>query len=261
MFGRMLRQLQDVVSQVAEDKQRAAEARFRPADTEVPAPSEVYAEACSRIAEALSQAGFTYAPSGPHLTRLRGDWKDVISFQTSRDNVRGQRVALWVHAKLQNKRLNRWRQENASPFVEGDSLAGGHIGNLKEPKGWCDWDLADAATRDQVIAEVVTEIERIILPWFDRFRDVDALCRELLQADVPGLGPIAALELELCCLGSDAAEHYLKEWLRRHPESAEQFREHLSQVRAAGEPAVYDDVLTQPLAVAVVHHGLQVRQP
>src|SRR2546425_4490101 len=106
-------------------------------------PRTIYLETCARIAATFADRGFKYAKSGPRISRQEGDWKQTISFGSSRDNVPGAHVALWIYAELCNSRLKKWRATHGSHRENStyhDTVAIGQIGNISPPFEWLEWE-------------------------------------------------------------------------------------------------------------------------
>src|SRR5690242_192481 len=103
--------LNEVVRDTATRKHRAAQVRSQPRAAGAEEPRALYLAACADVAAAFKPDDFRYAKSGPRLTRIRGDWKEIVSFQSDRNNVPGQRVGLWVHAYLENTKIKEWREQ------------------------------------------------------------------------------------------------------------------------------------------------------
>jgi hypothetical protein len=249
--------LRESVLRLAADKVRAARARVLPRDPDVEKPREVYLAGCAAIAQPFVADGFRYRKSDPSFVRRRGGWKEEVSFQSRMKNVAGQRVALWVHAVIWNRSLQKWREEHRSPFAVWDRVAGGQLGNLREPTGWLDWDLADATSRAEVVADVGRAVVEFAFPYFYLFQDLPALHRRLLLEDVPSLDLKDATELFLCYLDQEAAQQYLDAWFERHRELSPRVETALSCLRdgsSPGQPAAF----AAQAANLVHHYGLTV---
>src|SRR5262245_46090050 len=106
-----------VIADIAHRKARAAKARFQKTPPGTEAPREIYERGCATVAAAFVAEGFRFAPSGPHATRASGDLTHHITFQSSRNNVAGEHVALWVHAHVSSKRLRGWYRQHGGGFA------------------------------------------------------------------------------------------------------------------------------------------------
>lgn len=162
--------LDDVIENVLKVKAQFAAKAFQPADKTIESSREVFSNACLKLAEAYAERGFKFLKSDPQLVRKRGDWTDRVCLGTSRYNVRGTYVDLSVSALVCNVRVKKRRQSRQSPFpfnLEWGTIAGQQLGNLKDDHTCIQWNLADPADRDAVIADVIDHINHIALPYFD----------------------------------------------------------------------------------------------
>jgi hypothetical protein len=212
-----IQDLSDAITQTAADKRRAAEARGSGSGTAPGSARVVYLDACQQIATSFEQEGFRYAKSRQAMTRSLQDWKQCISFQSSVHNVAGARVAIWVHANIGSTRLKKWRDSN-SALVPADHVGGGQLGNLLNPPRWFDYDVADSQRRTEVVDEVIADLKRIALPYFERFMDLDKLVADMLREDIPQVAVASAVEFLLCYRNKSVAAEYVLGWLSRHPE-------------------------------------------
>ena len=248
--------LRDTLDLIARDKDRAAAARFVPRNPSREFPRDVYLGAAEAIADRFADLGFRYQKGGPDLVRRRGDWKDEVGFQSSVNNVSGQRVAIWVFGTVSNGKLKKWRREHETPFAEWDRVAGGQLGNLREPTGWIDWDLADQSKRPDTLDDICEAIREIAIPYFDTFQDVAALHGRLLGGDLPAFDPKDAAELLLCYLGPAHAFAYLRAWLDRHQDLWPAFRDALVSIRARQDLRSQYTRYAVQAAYLVAHFGL-----
>jgi hypothetical protein len=253
---KQLTDLRDTLDLIARDKERAAAARFVRRGPSGEVPREVYLAASETIADRFADLGFRYQKSGPDLVRKRRDWKEKVGFQSSMNNVSGQRVAIWVFGTVWNGKLKKWRRAHRTPFAEWGRVAGGQIGNLREPTGWVDWDLASEAARPDTVDDICEAIREIAIPYFDAFQDVAALHGLLLRADLPALDPKDAAELLLCYLGPTHASAYLRACLARHQDLWPAFREALVSIRAGQDLRNQYTRFAVQAAYLVTHYGL-----
>ena len=119
------RSFEEVLRSVAEQKAATAKARFVGTDPTVEKPRDVYVAACAAIAQSLVADGFHYAKSKQALDRAIGGLIHRVSFQSSRNNIAGQSVVMWMHANVRCKELATWRSRQSSPLRNDDWIAGG----------------------------------------------------------------------------------------------------------------------------------------
>ncbi|HVW35971.1 MAG TPA: hypothetical protein VHB99_01660, partial [Pirellulales bacterium] len=111
-----IRSIADFFADTAYRKHRAAQARFAGTPPGQESPRDVYVAACASIGSYFEESfGFKYSKSGPHARRPSGDFTFQISFQSSRNNVAGEHVALWIHGTVLSSRIKKWRK--SQPFL------------------------------------------------------------------------------------------------------------------------------------------------
>ena len=187
--------LPEILSEIADRKERAAEVRFGRANVSGEAPRDVYLAGCRSIADALAPDGFTYAKSSQTATRKHRDFAFRISFQSSHYNIAGELVALGIFAVVYSPTLKKWGKAHPNLTMERwDRVAGGQIGNLVARHSWMEWNLASPADRDRQIADAIATIRRIALPYFALFEDVPSLVARLTVEDIPSFKPASALD-------------------------------------------------------------------
>lgn len=218
----VFRKAAELFAATAARKARAGEAHGSPGPKAEESPRNIYLQACDTIAADLARNGFKYARSGPHLTRHDGDLVFKIQFQSSHNNVTGEYVALWLHGGVSSRRLAEWASNRDWPWDRRQEryrgVAGGQIGNLADPSAWLEWNLADPGTRAETVADALSASHEMILPYFDRFSDLDAVARSLIEGEVPSFGIEQAIPFLLCYFGKDLAEEAGRNFLVRRPD-------------------------------------------
>ena len=213
---------------------------------------ETFLSACAEIAQSLASQGFRYARSGPHVSRRRGEFRDTVSFQSSRGSIA-------VYAAVQSSELRLWRSHHRGRGDRDAFLAAGMLQNLTaEETAIAIWDLSDRSARASVLQQIVQAIRRIALPFFDLFEE-EVLVGRLAQGPVPSLGPLAAVEWLLAkdqpavAVAHARARLALDELLRRRVERlVPRYRE-----SPDGGPFTNADE-AEDLAYAIVAHELNV---
>jgi hypothetical protein len=218
-------------------------------------PRELYLTACEEIAESLSPLGFKFARSGPHTQRKDGDFAYRVSFQSSHKNVPGHYVALWIHATVWSKRLAEWRASQAHALGAGDGVAGGQIGNLVRPHRWREWNLAVRA-RAAVIADAISTVHSIALPYFEWFADIPGLCGLLQREELPAMDAARAIEFLLCFADRSTADVALSAFFRVRPDLLADYHAHLQEFRSNSLPKVRRTGFAYELAFVTVAYGL-----
>jgi len=244
--------LREFVTDIAFRKQRAAETRFGRGPATVEAPREVYEESCRRIAEVLESDGYRYSKSSQHLTRSSGDFKFRVSFQSSRNNVADEFVALWIHGNVLSPTLKKWRREHQALRSDFDFVVGGQIGNLRKDTGWLEWNLADPNLRDQQLDSAIGQIREIIFPYFSLFEDIPTACRALIDDDFPASWVIDIVDF-LQCFGSPGqARDGASSFLARHADLEGAYGRALDRFTAGGIPDRMLSVNAEALAAASI---------
>lgn len=223
----VFRKAAELFADTAIRKARVGEAHGQPGPTGGESPRDIYLQACDVVAEDLAKEGFKYARSGPHLSRRDEDFVFKIQFQSSHNNIASEYVALWVHGGVSSRRLAEWAGNRHWPWDQRQGryrgVAGGQIGNLVDPPAWLEWNLADPGTRAETIADAVSACHEMILSYFDRFSDPDAMARSLIEKDVPSFGIGEAIPFLLCYSGKDLAEEAGRNFFDRHPDLLSSF--------------------------------------
>ena len=230
---------------------------LRPGAQQPERPADVYAGAVEAIAEHFEADGWRYARSGPHLTQRHDPFSLRIDFASSANNSPGELVVLTVYVGVRSQELKRWRTDQQTPVRADDGVAAGPLGNLAPEPRWVDWNLADHDERGAAINDVIAEIERHALPWFDLFTDTGRLVEVLRERAIPNLNPAEAVEVLVWLGHRDGAEQHLRWWLSS-PERAESFRREVK--RLADRPEARDEPAAdygQELARAATAYGLR----
>lgn len=247
----------EVLADTAVRKLRAAATRFGRRTTSAEPPRDVYLKACQYIAEALATDGFTYARSSQMLTRKTKDFSFQIHFQSDRNNVAGELVALWIHADVLSKRLKAWREAQPKPLHTGDGVAGSQIGNLILPASWMEWNLASPDSRADLLADAVATIRQILFPYFALFADPNLLCLKLIAEELPGFRLSCAIEFLLCYGDKQMAESYLRRFLLAHQNILGEYLSELEKLRRDGIPQARRTGYAIELAYVTIAYGLQ----
>ena len=112
-----------------------------------------------------------FSPSGPKFARRCGDLTFQISIQSDRNNVAGQRAAIWVHASVYSRAFTAWAKKHSSEWVRPKAsfpqpVFGSQLGYLCKPSGWMEWDFADKSKRRSVADDLIASIRSGAYPIF-----------------------------------------------------------------------------------------------
>jgi len=205
----------DAILGVASRKAATAAYRAKGRPEGVEGTRDVYLTSCASIAKTFEGHGFRFAKSGPHFTRAEGDFTYRVAFQSSRHNIPGQHVRMWVHATVHSKRLGEFRKSHLSDNLVNDYVAGGMVhlllpGNV----AMVEWELADPKTRSATVNDVVGFIQEHVLPYFAMFSAPGQLIERLAQEPVPAFGIRESTEFTLCFGNKGSAQKVLTRFLR-----------------------------------------------
>ena len=246
------RSLREFVTDIAFRKQRAAETRFGRGPSAVEGPREVYEDCCRRIAEAFELEGFRYSKSAKHFTRSAGDFRFRVSFQSSRNNVADEFVALWIHGNVLSPKLKKWRRDNRALRSEFDGVVGGQIGNLRKETGWLEWNLADPGSRDSQVEDAIRHIREIIFPYFSVFEDIPVACEAFIKDDFPASWVVDIIDFLRCFGRPEQAREGASNFLARHEDLEGAYGRALERFTAGGIPARMLSVHAEALAAASI---------
>jgi hypothetical protein len=246
--------LDALVADTAQRKQRAAEARSASAGTSAEPPRAVYRDGCAAVAAGLASDGFRFVRRGPYTRRTAGEFTHSVSFQSSRNNVPGEHVALWIFAGVSCDRVRTWRESRGEG--SSDALAGGQIGNLESVPGWREWDLADAERRAAVLDDAVRTVRAVALPFFAQFADAAAALALLRERNLVGLEPVSAIQFALAYEAGDVARAVLQRFLRIRSDLRTQYEEHLADYSHSPVPPFWNMGYAKDLAKATVLYEL-----
>jgi len=246
---RKISDLDRIIRETALRKQRAAQMRSAGTPEGFEEPSTVYQAACAVIGQGLATEGFRYAKSGPRLTRKAAEFTHQVSFQSSHNNVRGEFIALWIHAIVLSRAVKAWRQ-GYDPQTSWDFVAGGQIGNLDPQPGWSEWNLADPQGRPAAIDDAIGTIRSTALPFFALFTDRSSALKTLDQWPKPGIEIVPAIELALSYDDRPRAQSLLKRFFDARQDLLPEYHAKLVEFRTSGLPPYRDTAYGAVLARA-----------
>ena len=227
--------LGDLISDIANRKRRAAQARFGRGPVGGDKPQDVYLAGCAAVGEAFAADGYRFAPSGPHFSRRLGDLVFKVSFQSSFNNVAGEYVAMWIHAYIYSPAIKKWGAQHQMP-VPSDFVAGGQIGNLLEHPSWMKWNLANPANRQTEIGNAIKTVRDVALPFFSAFEDTSAVIERLRRGNIPSMGLLAAFGFAACFGSISIAREIAIAFLMRRPDLRDQYLEKFRTFELQGLP-------------------------
>ena len=207
------RSFKEVLRSVADRKAAAAKARFAAADPTAEKPRDVYVGACEAIAQTLIPDGFRYLKSRQALDRTVGVFVHRVSFKSSRNNIPGQSVVMWMYANVQCKELATWRSRQSTSLRTGDWAAGGMVHLLTGEHAMIEWQLADPKSRSAAIANAQAFSRTVVLGYFKLFEDPLRTVAELLKAPINAFSIGDQIEFVLCFAGPREASQVLQRFV------------------------------------------------
>ena len=124
-------------------------------------PRLIFTEACAEIAEPFEDDGFKFVKSQSLIYRKTGQYRQEISFSSSRYNQRGAMVQLFVNVAVFGN------EGKKGPDGNRDLLESRDIGDLCQPQTEFYWNLAFISRRKRIISKVQRLIRRRCLPFFE----------------------------------------------------------------------------------------------
>ncbi|MDR0541851.1 MAG: hypothetical protein LBH19_06525 [Dysgonamonadaceae bacterium] len=175
----------ELVMEIADSKKLFAENAFKKAfsneDTR-----EIYLSACENIANVYLPYGFKYSKSRRHLRLIQKNNEFIyqISFWSGHYNIPGENVALSVFANVLSHKYKNWKLENKNKLniingIVNEYICGGNIGNLRKDHKYLKWNIGKAETREKEIENIIDNINKLAIPFFQHFNNADKLKDEL----------------------------------------------------------------------------------
>lgn len=214
---------------------------------------QIYVDTCAAIAARLADQGFRHVPSAQQLKRQRGDWLDVVYFQSSHNNDPRGLVALRAGVNGRNGRLLRWRREHGAPLRMDDWVSGTYLGYLKPGGTYNEWNLYETGQREMAVREVVALVLEYGLPWFDLLRNIDRLA-EAVPTDLLSGSVASLVELLLCYGRREDTQSLVARWRGEAPaEVVERLQQALREER---HPGLFPTDIAVQLAVVLKAYDL-----
>jgi hypothetical protein len=250
------RSFADVVVSTARQKLAAARARQHP-DAAAEKPRDAILDGLQMIAKAIEDDGYVFSPSGPKFARRCGDFTFQIGIQSDRNNVAGQRAAIWVHASVYSRAFTAWTKKHSSEWIRPKAplplpIFGMQLGYVCEPDGWMEWDFAEKSNRRFVADDLVASIRAGAYPLFSAFEaGIDQIA---CLADREWPSPEGVLSYLIATGHADLAGETMRRFLDRRPDLKDDF-ERLRHDFAQTEVPYYRAGLTHDLAAFAVATG------
>lgn len=246
----------DIIASTAKQKLAAAQARQSP-DATAEKPRDAIFGALDVVDRAIAADGFAFARSGPKFSRKAGDLTFEITIQSDRNNVAGQRAAVWVHASVYSRLLTAWRKQHDSEWIRPNApfplpLFGTQLGYLCQPSGWMEWDFAEPDKRQSVAEDLVVSIRTGAYSLFSTFEGPIEGIAALSQFDWP---PPEGVLSYLLAKGSRAlATRAMNEYCDARPDFKMQFEALRDQFELEGLPT-YRSATPRDMAAFAVATG------
>lgn len=246
----------DLVAATARQKIAASQARNNP-NAMAEKPREAIFDALHMVGNAIASDDFAFVPSGPKFARRHGDFTFEITIQSDRNNVAGQRAAVWVHAAVYSKSLTAWRKKHSSEWIRPKApyplaLFANQLGYLCDPYAWLEWDFADKTKRGSVAEQLIASIRTGAYSLFSTFegpiQDIASI------ADHDWSPPEGILSYLLSSGHTDLADKILRHYLEKRPDFRHQFEQLYRQFTEQGLPS-YRTSIPHDLAAFAVATG------
>lgn len=132
--------------------------RFSPRSPDDEVPREVFQEAGDRLGRSLGETGWSYARSGPHISRSSGSVRVVFHFGSDSLNVAGELVVFMVTVTVHDRAMAVWRESEALPIGKDPLVMRTHIGGLLPEPAWTQWNLANERERGATVRDIEATI-------------------------------------------------------------------------------------------------------
>lgn len=134
---------------------------------------QVFQMACDHLGTFLKTYGFKYLKSKRNCTRQGSLFEHVIGFGTHRSTNALGGVALDVHAEAWSKQLADYRHKAGIDLPINEAvLFGTDIENIFHPAPpYVRYDIGDPRTRDEILTNIKTVLQRDVLRAFDIVED------------------------------------------------------------------------------------------
>jgi hypothetical protein len=177
----------ELVKEISDNKKLFTEYTFGEKQISDENTREVYLSACEKIANIYSPYGFKYSKSGQHLTLKQKDNEFIfkISFHSSHYNIPGKNVAIEVFANILSHKYKKWTLDNKIELninnntVINEYVCGGNIGNLRKEHKYIKWNIGKIETRKQEIENIIDNINKLAIPFFEHFNNMEKLKIEI----------------------------------------------------------------------------------
>lgn len=214
------RSLSDIVAFTARQKLAAARARRNP-NAMAEKPREAILDGLRIVGEVIAEDGYIFSHSRPAFIQKRGDLAFQISIQSDRNNVAGQRAAIWVHAAIYSRTFTAWSKNHRSDWIRSKApfplpFFATQLGYLCEPNGWMEWDFADRAKRQFIAADLIASIRAGAYPLFATFEGGAEEIARLVIHDLPS--PEGILSYLLSTGYTNLADKALHRYLDQRPD-------------------------------------------
>lgn len=247
------RSFADIVAFTARQKLAAASGRQNP-DATAEKPRDAILDGLQIVGGAIAEDGYNFSPSGPKFVRKCGDLSFQISIQSDRNNVAGQRAAVWVHASVYSRAFTAWSKKHSSDWIRPNApfplpIFATQLGYLCEPAGWMEWDFAEKSKRRFVAGNLIASIQAGAYPLFSTFEARMEDIARLVDRDWPS--PEGVLSYLLSTGHTDLAGKTLRDFLDQRPDLKQDFERLSREFAEEGVPNYRTGVAHDLAAFAV----------
>ena len=181
--------------------------------------------ACKELEEKLSMYGFKTLSKGLLFTRkLNRDITQEIAFQITSS------FDIIVHISISSETVKRWNKDNFED--ESGIMVTNQLGYLTPLQNWKTWNIMKSEiAKKQFKEEVLYQIEEYILPFFDKFNNINLLIEELIEnngswTNYDKKAQVLPIETVLSCKTLEDGQRLLNNFLQENFAYLKQIRKH-----------------------------------
>ncbi|RLJ81004.1 hypothetical protein [Pedobacter alluvionis] len=181
--------------------------------------------ACKELEEKLSMYGFKTLSKGLLFKRkLNRDITQEIAFQIT------SHFDIIVHISISSEIVKRWNKDNFKD--ESGIMVTKQLGYLTPLQNWKTWNIMKSEiAKKQFKEEFLYQIEEYILPFFEKFNNINLLIEELIEnngswTNYDKKGQVLPIEIVLSYKTVEDGQRLLNNFLKENVAYLKQIRKH-----------------------------------
>ena len=210
--------------------------RFVPRPPGAEAPRDVFAAAAANVAQPMIADGWTFARSGPHLSRRTNNVTAKLKFGSNPHNLAEHLVGFRATVECSDHSLRAWRQSINAPLRTDGLVSSSPVGNLVDPPRWIEWNLVDPDHRDSIVVEIVELLRDVVRQRVDPLVAALAQPQPDLGVVQPAIHDSALVEYLVRADKFDEAARIIDARTRRATHDKERFVRLVTRFRESGLP-------------------------